>query len=67
MPQHGAGHEFEDVQESRGSVQGRGEEEKMSAVVFGASNGGWLAEVLKEKGVNVSCAARLVGGLQDTG
>jgi hypothetical protein len=57
MPQHGAGHEFEDVQESRGSVQGRGEEEKMSAVVFGASNGGWLAEVLKEKGVNVSCAA----------
>jgi len=39
MPQHGAGHEFEDVQESRGSVQGRGEEEKMSAVVFGASNG----------------------------
>jgi hypothetical protein len=35
----------------------RGEEEKMSAVVFGASNGGRLAEVLKEKGVNVSCAA----------
>ncbi len=35
----------------------RGEEEKMSAVVFGASNGGQLAEVLKEKGVNVSCAA----------
>jgi hypothetical protein len=35
----------------------RGEEEKMSAVVFGASNGGRLAEVLKEKGINVSCAA----------
>jgi hypothetical protein len=35
----------------------RGDEEKLSAVVFGASNGGRLAELLKEKGVNVSCSA----------
>jgi hypothetical protein len=35
----------------------RGSEEKIAAVVFGASNGARLAEVLKEKGIDVSCSA----------
>jgi hypothetical protein len=35
----------------------RGDEERMAAVVFGASNGTRLAEVLKENGINVSCSA----------
>ncbi len=35
----------------------RGDEEKMATVVFGASNGTRLAEVLKENGINVSCSA----------
>jgi hypothetical protein len=34
-----------------------GGEEKIAAVVFGASNGARLAEVLKEKGIDVSCSA----------
>ncbi len=35
----------------------RGDEEKMAVVVFGASNAARLAEVLKEKGISVSCSA----------
>jgi hypothetical protein len=35
----------------------RGGDEKIAAVVFGASNGARLAEVLKEKGIEVSCSA----------